>query len=77
MEISNQVNQNLLTQVKITNIFDERQDKVLSERWRAIMNLKSVTDSISDANMNIEHVKTALAVIIFFKKSSFIICLQE
>lgn len=48
--------------VKITNIFDERQDKVLSERWKAIMGIKDITNSINIANMNIEHVKTALAV---------------
>jgi len=47
----------------LLDLFDERNERVLRQRWNEIMEFKQRGENIFDVNMKIEHVRTAIGVI--------------
>lgn len=52
----------LTSLVKIVNIFDDRHERVINQRWEDIVSIKHDDENFEEANRRIEVVNTAFSV---------------
>ena len=48
--------------VKIVNIFDDRHERVINQRWNDIVEIKEEDENLYDANRRIQIMNTAFSV---------------